>query len=92
MQGKYRYLAITLSLAEFVDEKEETNALERVAFLLRLSIYRLVIKINGFKKCRETQLSLKEAQIIYGYPIDKCMLNCISMEQVMKIYHAVQGL
>ena len=26
----------TFSLAEFVDEKEETNALERVAFLLRL--------------------------------------------------------
>ena len=38
MQGEYRYLAITLSLAEFVDEKEEINALERVAFLLRLSI------------------------------------------------------
>ena len=28
----------TFSLAEFVDEKEETNASERVAFLLRLSI------------------------------------------------------
>ena len=38
MQGKKRYLAITLSLAEFFDEKEETTVVEKVAFLLRLSI------------------------------------------------------
>ena len=31
-------LAITLSLADIFDEKEETTVLERVAFLLRLSL------------------------------------------------------
>ena len=30
---------MTLSLAEIVDEKDGTTILERVAFLLRLSIY-----------------------------------------------------
>ena len=32
---------MTLSLAEFFDEKEDTTDLERVAFLLRLSIVEL---------------------------------------------------
>ena len=36
---------ITLSLAEFFDEKEETTVFERVAFLLRLSIY-MCVEIN----------------------------------------------
>ena len=43
MQGKYRYLAILLSLADFFDEKEGTTILERVAFLLRLSILALIL-------------------------------------------------
>ena len=36
---KQRYLAITVSLAEFFYEKEGTTILDRVAFLLRLSVF-----------------------------------------------------
>ena len=44
MQGKQRYLAISLSLAEYFHEKEETTVLDRVAFLLRFSIYTADVK------------------------------------------------
>ena len=40
MQGKSWYLAISLSLAEFLDEKDGTTILEKVAFLLPLSIFK----------------------------------------------------
>ena len=43
MQGKQRNIAISLSQAEFFDDKERTTILERVAFLLRLSIILLHI-------------------------------------------------
>ena len=38
MQGKQRFLAISLSLPVILDKKEGTTILERVAFLLRLSM------------------------------------------------------
>ena len=44
MQGKYNVTVLSdlLSLADCFDEKEGTTILERVAFLLRLSIYKLI--------------------------------------------------